>query len=77
MRIAQLHAVGGDVDTAFRWLARLRERKQTLLLKNLPDPLFDNLREDPRWQHMLVELGRAPQQLRQITFDAEALLEAR
>ena len=77
MRIAQLHAVGGDADAAFRWLARLRERNQTLLLKNLPDPLFDNLREDPRWQHMLAELGRAPQQLRQIAFDAEALLEVR
>ena len=77
MRIAQLHAVGGDADAAFRWLARLRERNQMLLLTNLPDPLFDNLREDPRWQHMVAELGRAPQQLRQIAFDAEALLEVR
>jgi hypothetical protein len=38
MRIAQLRAVGGDADAAFRWLARLRERNQTLLLLNLPSP---------------------------------------
>jgi TolB-like protein/DNA-binding winged helix-turn-helix (wHTH) protein len=77
MRIAQLRAVGGDADAAFRWLARLRERNQTLLLLNLPSPLFDNLRDDPRWERMLAELGRAPQQLRQVAFDAEALLESR
>ena len=74
VRIAQLHAIEGDTDAAFRWLARVRANNQTLLLMNLPTPLFDNLRDDQRWQRMLVELGRAPQQLQQIALNIEALL---
>jgi len=76
LRVAQLHAVAGDQDLAFAALARLRERNPRQLLAHLDYPLFDNLRDDPRWQRMLVELGRAPGQLASIPFDVDALLAA-
>jgi hypothetical protein len=74
VRVAQLYAVDGASDQALAWIARARQRNQTLLLTSLPDPLFDRLREDARWQQLLTELGRSPQQLDAITFDAQALL---
>jgi len=74
VRVAQLYAIDGASDQALAWIARARQRNQTWLLTSLPDPLFDRLREDARWQQLLTELGRSPQQLDAITLDAQALL---
>lgn len=31
-------------------------------------PLFDNLRQDPRWLPLLRKLGKAPEQLARVEF---------
>ena len=74
VRVAQLYAIDGASDQALAWIARARQRNQTWLLTSLPDPLFDRLREDTRWQQLLTELGRSPQQLDAITLNAKTLL---
>ncbi|HKK23804.1 MAG TPA: winged helix-turn-helix domain-containing protein [Pseudohaliea sp.] len=74
VRIAQLYAIDGDGDRAFAWLAQARQTDLPLLLAALHDPLFDRLRDDSRWQALVKEVGRSPQQLDRITLDAEALL---
>ncbi len=74
VRIAQLYAIDGDRDRAFAWLSQARQTNLPLLLAALPDPLFDRLRDDARWQALVTEVGRSPQQRAGITLDAGALL---
>ncbi|MHA7816936.1 MAG: winged helix-turn-helix domain-containing protein [Pseudohaliea sp.] len=74
VRIAQLHAIDGDRDEALAWIAQARQTNLPRLLTALPDPLFDRLREDARWQQLLTELGRSPRQRDAVTLNAHALL---
>ena len=63
--IAAVYAYRGDNDDAFRWLQRaIDERQRTLAMRT--EPLFDNLRDDPRWQRVLEQLGLSDQQVADI-----------
>jgi TolB-like protein/Tfp pilus assembly protein PilF len=55
---AQICAVLGDHDEAFRWLANARRVRDPGLMGNvLVDPVLDPLRKDPRFDELLRELG--------------------
>ena len=55
---AQINAVLGDPDEAFRWLAKAREIRDPGLTGNVyVDPLLDPLRADPRYDALVRELG--------------------
>ena len=63
--IAAVHAYRGEKDDAFRWLQRaIDERQRTLAMRT--EPLFDNLRDDPRWQRALEQLGLSDRQVADI-----------
>jgi serine/threonine-protein kinase len=60
--IAAIHAYRGEKDTAFQWLQRaVDERQRTLAMRT--EPLYDNLRDDPRWQRVLEQVGLSDQQV--------------
>jgi adenylate cyclase len=60
--IAAIHAYRGEKDDAFQWLQRaIDERQRTLAMRT--EPLFDNLRDDPRWQRVLEQFGLSDQQV--------------
>jgi serine/threonine protein kinase len=54
--IAYLHAYRGEVDIAFKWLDRAYRQHDTGLPEIRTDPYFRNLREDPRYQAVLVKM---------------------
>lgn len=60
--IAAIHAYRGEKDDAFQWLQRaIDERQRTLAMRT--EPLFDSVRDDPRWQRVLEQLGLSDQQV--------------
>ena len=60
--IAAIYAYRGNKDDAFGWLQRaIDERQRTLAMRT--EPLFENLRDDPRWQLVLTQLGLSDQQI--------------
>jgi adenylate cyclase len=60
--IAAIHAYRGDQDEAFGWLQRaIDEHQRTLAMRT--EPLYENLRDDPRWQRVLEQLGLSDQQV--------------
>ena len=68
--VAQVHAFRGEPGPAFYWLDKRYETggpggwgEQRL------DPLFDNLRGDPRWHEFLVKMKSSDEQLAEIEFN--------
>ena len=60
--VAAIHAYRGEEDAAFTWLQKtVEERQRTLAMRT--EPLYDNLREDPRWRRILEQLGLSDQQV--------------
>jgi TolB-like protein/Tfp pilus assembly protein PilF len=63
--IAALHAYRGEIEEAFGFLQRaIDERQRTLAMRT--EPLYENLRGDPRWQRVLEQLGLSDQQVADI-----------
>lgn len=60
--IAAIHAYQGEKSDAFQWLQRAIDERQRILAMRT-EPLFDNLRDDPRWQRVLEQLGLSDQQV--------------
>ena len=56
---AQVYAVLGDHDQAFRWLSVARRVRDPGFTYITFDPLLDPLRKDPRFAGLLRELGLA------------------
>jgi TolB-like protein/Flp pilus assembly protein TadD len=69
--IAFVFAYRNEADRAFEWLSKARQFADPGLSEIAVEPLFDNLRGDPRWLTLLRELGKAPEQLAAIPFDIE------
>ena len=67
--VAHVYAYWNDVDQAFEWLAR--DTDPGGWAEGRLNPLFDNLRDDPRWHVFLEEHGVSTEQLSTIAFDVE------
>jgi TolB-like protein/Tfp pilus assembly protein PilF len=60
--IAAIYAYRGEKDDAFVWLQRaIDERQRTLAMRT--EPLYENLRDDTRWQRVLEQLGLSDRQV--------------
>lgn len=68
--VAYVHALRGEPDKAFEWLERAVRNKDTGLPDIIYEPNLASLRTDPRWLPLLRKLGRAPEQLAAVTFEA-------
>jgi hypothetical protein len=68
--IAYVHALRGEPDEAFEWLERAVKNKDTGLPDIIYEPNLASLHADPRWLPLLRRLGRAPEQLAAVPFDA-------
>jgi tetratricopeptide (TPR) repeat protein len=60
--IAAAHAYRGETDEAFRWLQRAIDERQRVLSMRT-EPLFESLRDDPRWLRILEQLGLSDAQV--------------
>ncbi|MDX2430383.1 MAG: helix-turn-helix domain-containing protein [Bacteroides sp.] len=51
-----MHAVNGDADEAFQWVAKAIEKKSSLLLLRYTDPVAAGLRNDPRYEELKLRI---------------------
>jgi len=72
--ISFIYAFHGEADRAFDWLQKAVDYHDTGLSEILTEPLFDNIRTDPRWLPFLESIRKAPEQLATIDFDLSALI---
>jgi TolB-like protein/Tfp pilus assembly protein PilF len=63
--IAAIHAYRGETDEAFLWLQRAIDERQRVLSMRT-EPLFESLRNDPRWIRILEQLGLSDAQVADI-----------
>ncbi len=66
---AYLHAFRHENDRAFEWLDKAVELGDPGLSEIVVEPMFDNLREDPRWLPFLTSIGKSPDELDAIQFE--------
>jgi tetratricopeptide (TPR) repeat protein len=69
--IAYVLAYRGEADRAFEWLDKAVEHQDPGLSEIMLEPLFANIRNDPRWLPFLRKIGYAPEQLAAIKFDVK------
>ena len=69
--IAYIFADRGEVDRAFEWLDKAVAYQDPGLSEIAVQPLFANLKSDPRWLPFLRKLGKAPEQLAAISFEVK------
>ena len=69
--IAYVEAWRGNVDSAFAWLDKAVDYKDSGLPMIVVEPLFRNLHADPRWAALLQRLGKSPEQLARIEFKVD------
>ena len=69
--IAYVLAWRGEIDRAFEWLDKAVAYHDAGLSEIVTNPLFANLRSDPRWVPFLRKIGKAPEQLAAIKFDVK------
>jgi TolB-like protein/Tfp pilus assembly protein PilF len=67
--IAYVMAFRDEPDAAFAFLAEAVSYGDPGLADIVAEPLFDNLRSDPRWLPFLESIGKAPAQLDAIAFE--------
>jgi len=53
-----MHAVNGDRDKAFEWVAQAIEKKSSLLLLRYTDPVVASIRNDPRYEALKLSIYR-------------------
>jgi tetratricopeptide (TPR) repeat protein len=58
--IASLYAALGEKDQAFVWLDKAYEAHDFILVLLKVEPMFDNLRSDPRFTVLLKRVGLEP-----------------
>ena len=69
--IAYVLAWRNERDRAFAWLDTAVTQQDPGLSEIAYQPLFANLRDDPRWLPFLRKIGKAPEQLAAIKFDVK------
>jgi len=69
--IAYVLAYRGEADRAFEWLDKAVAYHDGGLSQIVGDPLFANIKNDPRWGPFLRKIGKAPEQLDAIKFDVK------
>ncbi len=69
--IAYVLAYRGEADRAFAWLEKAAAYHDPGLSEITFEPLFANIRGDPRWLPFLRRIGMAPEQLAAIHFDVK------
>ena len=62
-------ASGGEADAAFEWLDKAVHYNDPGLAEIANEPLFGNIRSDPRWLPFLQRVGKSPDQLASIEFN--------
>ena len=62
-------AYRGAPDAAFEYLKQAVAYGDPGLADIVAEPLFENLRSDPRWLPFLESVGKAPAQLDAVIFD--------
>jgi TolB-like protein/class 3 adenylate cyclase len=65
-QIAAVYAYRGELDAAFEWLDKAVAAQDFFLSIAAIEPIFDPLRNDPRWLPFLRKIGYAPEQLARI-----------
>jgi hypothetical protein len=55
--MARIYAELGQRDEAFKWLEKAFDNKETDLVYLKVSPIWDKLRDDPRFAEMLRRLG--------------------
>lgn len=75
LELAQAMAYIGEVDDAFEKLHGALPQFTLLLQTSYPNPLYDTLRDDPRWLSLMEGIGRSPEQLAQIQFSLDGARE--
>jgi serine/threonine protein kinase/TolB-like protein/Flp pilus assembly protein TadD len=66
--IAGVLSIRNESDRAFEWLGKAIADRNTALCEIAYEPMFANLRKDPRWLPMLTKIGYAPERLEAIQF---------
>ena len=69
--IAYVVAFRGESDRAFEWLDKAVKYRDSGLSQVGIEPLFANIRDDPRWLPFLRKMGRVPEQLAKIEFNVK------
>jgi len=69
--IAYVLAFRGEADRAFEWLDKAVAYRDPGLPEISVNPLFANIHEDARWLPFLRKIGKAPEKLAAIKFDAK------
>ena len=72
--VARAFAFCGFPGEAFEWLERSLPQGTLQLQLEFLDPLYDQLRDDPRWTDMLRRIDRSPEQIGSIPFSLEVRL---
>ncbi len=67
--MARLYAWLGNADEAFRYMRLATEVYPGSVGDAAFNPLYQKLRDDPRWHEVLLEIGAAPEQLAAIEFN--------
>jgi tetratricopeptide (TPR) repeat protein len=70
LNIAMVHAFRYEADRAFEWIDKAITSGHPDLAEIHVNGLFKSLYEDPRWTALLERLGKAPEQLSAIDFNA-------
>ncbi|MCW8845161.1 MAG: tetratricopeptide repeat protein [Gammaproteobacteria bacterium] len=69
--IAYLYAFRGEADMAFAWLDKAVQYKDSGIMELPSQPLFENIRSDPRWGPFVQGIGKSKEQLARIEFKAK------
>lgn len=56
-QIAEVFAVRGETDRAFQWLRLAFDQRDSGLTHLKANPRFSSLKNDPRWQELLTDVG--------------------
>jgi len=56
-QVAQVYAVRGEKEKAFKWLQIAFDNHDTGMLALLVDPLLNSLRDDPRFKNLLTKMA--------------------